>query len=394
MNTELLDPANMIEKICGKQEPLHPVLAAYLEVLEDSKALKGMTVLRHPLVYAVPFFPQMNAMYNQQFDQKVKAIQRAEQEGNWSLYIWMHERPHRLPTLLEKQDRMSDEQFAELLGSVWTDTENVWQNFEEWQDAWQQVSHMQMLSHTMDEDERELLTQLPDEVAVYRGHQKCNADGISWTLNPWRANWFSTRFASPNKKVGDVSRGIVRKQDILALFLGRSESEIVVMPESVQNPQPLLKSRRSRIAVQAFGKALTRFELGPKSLHGSWHWENVERNALAIAAKTPGADALVCQLFALLHDCCRRDEHEDPDHGKRAATFVESPTNSHWLTLKPSQRAKLAEACRHHNDGLTSDDPTIGACWDADRLDLPRVGITPNPELLSTQAGKELMWKI
>ncbi|MBB6018173.1 hypothetical protein HNQ04_003450 [Deinococcus radiopugnans ATCC 19172] len=32
-------------------------------------------------------------------------------------------------------------------------------------------------------------------------------------------------------------------------------------------------------------------------------------------------------------------------------------------------------ACKHHASGQTTDEPTLGACWDADRLDLPRVGI-------------------
>jgi uncharacterized protein len=32
----------------------------------------------------------------------------------------------------------------------------------------------------------------------------------------------------------------------------------------------------------------------------------------------------------------------------------------------------------------------IGACWDADRLDLTRVGIIPDPDMMSTEPGKEL----
>jgi uncharacterized protein len=39
----------------------------------------------------------------------------------------------------------------------------------------------------------------------------------------------------------------------------------------------------------------------------------------------------------------------------------------------------------------TATDPTVGCCFDADRLDLARCGITPNPELLSTEAVRELL---
>src|SRR5262249_24487970 len=50
--------------------------------------------------------------------------------------------------------------------------------------------------------------------------------------------------------------------------------------------------------------------------------------------------------------------------------------------------ALLYYACAWHERGRVSDDPTIGACWDADRLDLPRVGTQPMPELMSTEEGK------
>lgn len=37
--------------------------------------------------------------------------------------------------------------------------------------------------------------------------------------------------------------------------------------------------------------------------------------------------------------------------------------------------------------------PTIDACFDADRLDLGRVGITPNPHKMATEKGKEMARK-
>ena len=35
-----------------------------------------------------------------------------------------------------------------------------------------------------------------------------------------------------------------------------------------------------------------------------------------------------------------------------------------------------------------ADDATIGTCWDADRLELPRVGIRPDPRYFSTIEGR------
>jgi uncharacterized protein len=50
----------------------------------------------------------------------------------------------------------------------------------------------------------------------------------------------------------------------------------------------------------------------------------------------------------------------------------------------------LYEACRLHTDGLLEGDPTLQACWDADRLDLGRVGIQPRLDLLCTDAARSL----
>ena len=44
-----------------------------------------------------------------------------------------------------------------------------------------------------------------------------------------------------------------------------------------------------------------------------------------------------------------------------------------------------------HTDVHTTGDATLLACWDADRLDLGRVGITPRPDLLCTDAARELI---
>jgi uncharacterized protein len=58
------------------------------------------------------------------------------------------------------------------------------------------------------------------------------------------------------------------------------------------------------------------------------------------------------------------------------------------LRLDAARCKTLVTALSLHVDGLVSDDPTIGVCWDADRLHLWRIGVEPDPELLSTAAGR------
>ena len=43
-----------------------------------------------------------------------------------------------------------------------------------------------------------------------------------------------------------------------------------------------------------------------------------------------------------------------------------------------------------HGISHSTGNPTIDACFDADRLDLRRVGITHDPNKMATEKGKEL----
>jgi len=122
------------------------------------------------------------------------------------------------------------------------------------------------------------------------------------------------------------------------------------------------------------------YRMSVMGVHGLAHWARVLDNGLQIA-RTTEADPHVVALFAVFHDACRLNDHSDPWHGPRAAALVEDLA-ALIPVLSPGDRACLAEACDGHTKGKVHDDPTIGACWDADRLDLARVGITPRASYL------------
>lgn len=129
------------------------------------------------------------------------------------------------------------------------------------------------------------------------------------------------------------------------------------------------------------------FACGMYSIHGPTHWNRVEKVGLELARET-GADQTVVRLFAILHDSCRLNDNDDPGHGPRAADMLGTLIGI-LFTLDPHRLVLLEQAIRHHTDGMTSDDPTIGTCWDADRLDLGRVGKNPAARFMSTEAGKK-----
>lgn len=60
------------------------------------------------------------------------------------------------------------------------------------------------------------------------------------------------------------------------------------------------------------------------------------------------------------------------------------------LALPQDHRRLLDEALSRRGEGTTSDDPTIGCCWDAERLDGLHRNEDVDPSLLSTEPGREM----
>ena len=120
-------------------------------------------------------------------------------------------------------------------------------------------------------------------------------------------------------------------------------------------------------------------------IHGAPHWARVRANGLRLASFT-GARTRVVEAFAFVHDSCRIDDDRDPEHGSRAAEFARTPVRRKTLPLPPDEMELLARACEGHSDGHTVDDITVCTCWDADRLDLGRVGLRLDPKYLCTDA--------
>ena len=131
----------------------------------------------------------------------------------------------------------------------------------------------------------------------------------------------------------------------------------------------------------------SQYRLDPTHAHGLSHWGRVLENGFKLAERE-GGDPAVISLFAIFHDACRRNQSWDPGHGNRGANLALSLLSNHPL-VDAHQLQILVSACRGHTDGKTQADTTIQVCWDADRLDLARVGIMPQPNKLCTPTAME-----
>ena len=126
--------------------------------------------------------------------------------------------------------------------------------------------------------------------------------------------------------------------------------------------------------------------------HGLTHWKQVESNGLLLATET-GADIVVVRLFALFHDSKRTNDGPDIVHGARGAEFAKTCFEEHHLDITQEQFDKLYHACKFHTTEHRSGDATIDTCYDADRLDLGRVGIALDPKKMATALGARIAQK-
>jgi uncharacterized protein len=124
--------------------------------------------------------------------------------------------------------------------------------------------------------------------------------------------------------------------------------------------------------------------------HGMAHWLAVARAGLEILDAGQEGDAAVVFAFALLHDSQRHAESFDSEHGQRAADLARRLNDAGELTLDAARLETLCAALVDHDAGQTAQDPTIAACWDADRLTLARLGVTPDPGLLSSEQARAI----
>ena len=211
---------NQVEELMAQiaaehSEPLHPDLLPYLETSKGE-----WEMLRHPLVYQVPF--RSNGSANAQYAQKLKAVKEALGCWNYSQYVFLHERPYRVEAFKKIEKQLGIVNYWQLLTQVWIDTEKQYAYLKDWKKLL--ASERGDRNDMMNDEDKESLRLLPEEVTIYRGCQKgLNENGLSWTLDKSKAEFFANRFG----KKGIILERKIPKSDIVAVLMGRGESEVI-----------------------------------------------------------------------------------------------------------------------------------------------------------------------
>jgi uncharacterized protein len=164
---------------------------------------------------------------------------------------------------------------------------------------------------------------------------------------------------------------------------------------TIRAPEHMAPLKTSVITQDLIRAILNRYPLPWEGTHGVKHWARVLENGRRLSEST-GARRDVVELFAVFHDSRRINEGIDDGHGRRGSELA-GKLRGIAYELDDKSFALLIQACDLHTEGQRDGDVTLRTCWDADRLDLARVGITPRPERLCTQEARGadlLKWAI
>ena len=227
---------------------------------------------------------------------------------------------------------------------------------------------------------------------------KLQVDGIEWLLLDYDvADLIDGQLQ--RGMVWDIQYEIVVKQaNILArfvddeIFKAIDSGEIERIQRGHAILKPFLYFRPAFIPPLARLQEFLIEHEPTSKVHGLIHWMRVARfgdllTRYQSARYGADIDAEVVQWFAFIHDCRRKNDEYDTYHGPAAAEYVDVLRSTYLRDLSDEQVAKLKQACRLHTTSHRTGDLTIDTCFDSDRLDLTRVGITPDPKRMATEAG-------
>lgn len=165
--------------------------------------------------------------------QKFMSEQIKSANDVYQIFILVN-KPYGLTFLKFASESLSDEDFSKVLCDAWISSENPNCDANVSKEELIRLFKSADTKYLMAPEERNQLNELDDIVTVYRGVTSYNADNIyalSWSLKYDKADWFAHRF----NEDGTVYQGQISKKNILALFNGRNESEIILDPNHLMN---------------------------------------------------------------------------------------------------------------------------------------------------------------
>lgn len=219
--------------LADKTEPLHPDLVPYLRESETFG-----TVLKHPLMNEMFL---VNGIANRVYAQKKAAYDAALAESDWFTALQIIERPWRCTYLIDlvlgrdeydvpfPVTSLTDPEMRDLVAWVWCDSENINEHVDEWLAITSGHTPGEPLLFGDQPAFDALALDSQGRIEVWRGD--CDDGGWSWTLDRGVAEFFCARWDENN----DLLHGFVQPHHVFGYITNRSETEVMVRREHVQD---------------------------------------------------------------------------------------------------------------------------------------------------------------
>jgi hypothetical protein len=190
-------------------------------------------ILKHPL-YVGHINLDRAAFVNWVIPYKQRVIDGLIAEGRLKEAVFSHETMFLDEIFRKYLKQFDDKNYWKMISIIWTQQEQLWPKRKWFLQLFK--SPRPQREHLMSGAERRKLDSLPPSFSIYRGFIGKRGEGLSWSLDRAKAEWFARRF-SVLTHLGQprLMTGTIKKKDVLAYFNARKEKEIVVDPATVRS---------------------------------------------------------------------------------------------------------------------------------------------------------------
>jgi hypothetical protein len=152
----------------------------------------------------------------------------------------------RMETVLQVRRDMNPPDWLQLVGDMWSSCDNLSLYFDPLRAS---LPRRGPVVAMMTCPERDALSALPEQFAIYRGAGEINLEGASWSLKREVAARFPNLYRYRPQGPAFLVTAKVSKSRVLALRLDRQESEIITFAPTILGIEPLALSSRSSLPI-------------------------------------------------------------------------------------------------------------------------------------------------
>jgi len=207
---------------------------------EIPESFKNVLIVQESILPQGGYAKTFGDAYVQKINYKQRELDKAIDQENWDKVFMLIEKPFRLDWLNENVDLIQDDKkYYDFLKDAYMLTEFPMNGFSSYRDLLDLFYAKDNPKLMMDKGELKLLNSLPKEVKIWRGVKVDDVldddnIGLSFTLNKDKAIWFAERFSQEGVSQPILIGAVVKKVDILSIFLNRDEEEVIVNPEDIK----------------------------------------------------------------------------------------------------------------------------------------------------------------